>query len=337
MFEKRRKLIEEIKYYQEKNLRLEKEIEVINREEERMVEKQATKMSQSFMYWRMPLRFFDTVFYTRKKEIMENNTYCFSRHFHVNFTVPDYIPKMHMAMLCLNCNATPSGVVLTLQDPYATVVTTPINIPYEEAREYIGYILYLVAENPYMEAENSYRQLKVIRIKKTSMTLKGIDDVKDEVKDDLLSFALQYKDVSNEDDAIEAINMIQNFAKLYPNRYRVNRIAPTEVRVLFEAELPEYAKKILQYPDTLYGFRFFDGTMYLTLDTERKDYDGKRKRIKGMSEEEREKEEREFVEMMPDDMKWRRIHLYDDLFRYDILNYDDEDFHEKDYEKSFSY
>lgn len=336
MFEKKKKLIEEIKKYQEANARLEKEIEAINREEERMVEKQATKLSRSFMYWRMPLRFFDTVFYTRKKEIMESNTFCFSRHFHVNFIVPDYIPKMHMAMLCLNCNETPYGVVLTLQDPYATVVTTPLNIPYEEAKEYIGYILYLVAERPYQEAEFEYRQLKVVRVKKTPMTLIGIEDTKDKINDDLIKFALQYKEVSNEDDAIEAINMIQNFAKLYPDRYRTKRISPTEVRVLFEADLPEHAKKLLQYPDTLYGFRFFKGTMYLTLDTERKDYNGERKRIKGMSEEEMEKEEREFVDMMPDDMKWRRLNLYDTLFYYDLLDYD-EDFHEKDYEQSFRY
>ena len=336
MFEKRKKLIEEIKRYQEENARLEKEIEAINREEERMVEKQATKLSQPFMYWRMPLRFFDTVFYTRKKEILKNNTFCFSRHFHVNFLVPDYKPKMHMAMLCLNCNATPSGVVLTLQDPYATVVTTPLNIPYEEAKEYIGYILYLVAEQPNQESENVYHQLKVSRVKKTSMTLTGTETTKDEVKDDLINFALQYKDVSNENDAIEAINMIQNFAKLYPNRYRTMRISPTEVRVLFEAELPEHAKKLLQYPDTLYGFRFFGGTMYLTLDTERKDYNGERKRIKGMSEEELEKEEREFIDMMPDDMKWRRLNLYDTLFCYEIRDYD-ENFHDKDYEKNFMY
>lgn len=228
--EKRMQLIADIERLKAENERLHKEIDVIEEKDERLRGKHRVGHVSACMYWRMPVKFLDTVFYAKKEDLKKENDVCMLKEF-------DYIispfPKdetnvMHMAVLCEDIIQTEEGFRLALMDPYKKVLSNPLSISYETATSIKGKIIFVdFTMNSYNENE-----IFIKRWKSTPYKLREYKGEQIKVENSIVAAAMECKEINNEEEAVKAVTALQNYYRLNEENCKVARISPTEIRML---------------------------------------------------------------------------------------------------------
>lgn len=263
----RAKIIDEIEQLKNANEKIRAEIDKINAKDEKIRARTMIGDGIDKMYWKMPVNWLETVFYTRKKELKELGSACMSddcieyvRH-SFNFCNLDY--ATHVAQIAGLCEAvleTEEGICLALRDPYQRFKTTPINITTENAYKLVGKIIIIDGN---IQGTNK-TEVKTYRYKPTSFTLTGTAEKKDEVTDIIPKLALELKGITSEEDAIKGITAMQNYARAAIKNCKVLRTSPIEARFLHKDE-----NELVR----LYGVRYEDGGIWFMEDSSGHDFE----------------------------------------------------------------
>lgn len=259
--EKRSKLIAEIERLKKENEILQKDINVIEHKDQRLRAQHRIGREKKLLYWRMPARCLNTVFFTRKEQLIKEVDVCLMekeflyaiKPFRLtsDFSVP--VETYRAAVICEDIiDAGDEGYRLALFDPYKRILSNPLKITYSEAYSLKGKLLYI--EFSFDEAEKG--DIFIRKWELTKFTLCGYDGVQDEIKNPIAEAVAEFKKVSSEEEAVAAVTTLQNYFKLKVEKCKVARTAPTELRVLHK----EKSTSIL------YGIFFIDNELWLYME-----------------------------------------------------------------------
>lgn len=250
---KRNQLIEEIEQLKAQQSKLKEEIDIIEQKDERLRAKHRVGDAKSKLYWRMPVSYLETVFYTKKELIEKENDVCLMEkefgHI-ISNRYEQYKNTFHMAVLCEDIIETNEGYCLALRDPYKRVLSNPLTMKSDTAYSLKGKILYV----DFTESEEGKNHIFVKRWKTTSLTLNGYYGEQEKVTNSIAKTLLEFKQVDNENDAISAITMMQNYFRMKEKECKVLRMSPTEIRIL---------QHISSNDAILYAIKFLDGEFWL--------------------------------------------------------------------------
>ena len=248
---KRKQLIEEIERLKKENKKLIDDIDIIEQKDERLRAKHRIGDNKKLYYWKLPVKFINTVFYTRKAELAKDNDICMVDEMQHYFSFASSLGKesevFHMAVFCEDVIETTEGYRLALLDPYKRMLSNELYIDSNTAYAMKGKILYIDC----MEVDNN---IVIKRWKTTSLTLNGYKGEQDPVNNPITSALLDVKDIHTEEEAVAAVTALQNYYRMTQENIKVARISPTEIRML---KLNGPNKAIL------YGIKFTEGEFWL--------------------------------------------------------------------------
>ena len=211
------------------------------------------------LFRELPLKYADTVFYTRKNDfrvmashsLQRKNSFCPVTDMELG------VKDEKIVVLCEECIKTDNGVVFKFSDPYGYFFSMPVDMPYEKAVAYLDCVVYTTVSSC-RERDVEYRDdfFKMLSEKKNygfffreseivqniykvgSMEFSGFSlygengKGRDLILSTFVGYALRYKYVNTEAEAIEAITDIQNYARIRDGGLLVKRFSPTEVRLI---------------------------------------------------------------------------------------------------------
>ena len=162
-----------------------------------------------------------------------------------------------MAVFCEDIIETEKGFRLALLDPYARMLSNELLIDSDTAYAMKGHIIYV----DFMDSPDKDSDIFIKRWKTTDLTLHGYKGSQDPVINPIAKALLEVKDISNENEAIQAVNALQNYYRMTESNCKVARISPTEIRIL---------KDMGANNAILYGVAFVDGEFWFYTEPEHK-------------------------------------------------------------------
>jgi len=264
----RNKLIDSIEQLNFEIDNIKEEIEKIEAKDAKIRARSKSKIDIERLYWKIPVSWMDTVFYTRKRELKElscatlskEDCYCITPFFQCT---PGNNYTRHIAQIAVLCEdiiESEEGICLSLRDPYRRCKTLPLDITTEKARNLIGKIIIV---DGHVNTESRYESnldlgLKTYRYKTTEYLLKGPAGKTDEVTDIIAKLALELKGITDEEEAIKGITALQNYVTVTMENCKILRLSPTELRMLVKNSIGQIR---------LYGIKFDDGEFWFMEDT----------------------------------------------------------------------
>lgn len=242
----RNQLIADIERLKAEKERIKEEIDKIEQKDERLRARHRVGTAKECLYWRLPVKYLESIFFTRKEELAKENEVCLlEKEFGsiISNSFDRYDNTFHMAILCEDTIDTGNGYRLAVRDPYKRVLTNPLEMSPETAYGLKGKIIYV----DFKKSSEGDAYIYVKRWKETSLTLLGYKEEKDAVRDEIAKVLLEFKHVSNEEEAISSVTMMQNYFRMQGKEYKVLRMSPSEIRILRDQKDAEAI---------LYGIKF---------------------------------------------------------------------------------
>lgn len=251
MIYKRKALIDEINALEKENQDLLASIKRIDDKEHFETIKHFTYLYHNAMYRKIPFEFIETVFYTYKKTLLKHANGCFidkildvacdaARRYKMDELV------MNIPMYCNNVIKTGKGTVFILTDPYRTIATKPMkNISDESAKICKGRMLVVKIVIP-----ENHRAVKSFEIKGYRLLKMNLTNILGKDPPETNKLFTQYKNIKDENEAIKAIDSIENHYNKY-NDCKTLRQIEKSLRILTDKMLIgiSYENNQLWYAD----------------------------------------------------------------------------------------
>jgi len=266
---KRKEIIDSIEQLNFEIGKIKKEIEKIEEKDAKIRARSKSGKYINKLYWKIPVKWIETVFYTRKDELKElacvsfaeEDKSCLSPFY---FCTPgnNYTPHIaQVAALCEDVIETENGISLLLCDPHRKCKTLPLDVTASEAHKLIGNIIVIEG---HINTDSIYKTdldlgLVVYRYKGTAFNLKGCDGKTDEVTDPIAKLALELKDIKEEETAVQGVTAIQNYVRASFEHCKVYRLSPLEVRFVYKDNKGHVR---------LYGVKFENGEFWFMQDAQ---------------------------------------------------------------------
>lgn len=166
---KLKKILHENELLEKENAELERELFLLNEEEDYKTAQAYTKAYKLTMYRKIPLSYVNTVFYTDREYLQKKATGCFIKEvldlgLRNARQMCDSNMKLHFAMEVIGVTETQQGPLLSLKDPYRMITTAPMQkLTADDAREYIGKVILAKLQIPEDYETCNYFTLKSIK------------------------------------------------------------------------------------------------------------------------------------------------------------------------------
>lgn len=237
MLSKKKELIEEISTLEKENQELTSAIKKIDNKENFETVKHFTYRYRKSFYRKIPFSYIDSVFFSYKNIILKHANGCFiEKILDVAYdtsrerNMTDLV--MNIPMYCSETIKTDKGIIFVLNDPYRTISTLPMATVSDNAANICkGRIIIAQLTIPENHRAVTYFEMKGYRLLKMNFTnIIGKDPPATN------KLFMQFKDVKGEENAIKAIDTIENHFNSFGNT-EIQRENSSTLRILTDTSL----------------------------------------------------------------------------------------------------